>query len=74
MKNDGVFELLPKKEAVHLEKMRIKLLRNLSGIRTMEELPDVVYIIDTKKEEIAAKAKKQTQNKARKQKRILLKQ
>jgi small subunit ribosomal protein S2 len=51
----GLFEHLPKKEASHyMEEMR-KLERLLGGIRTMRALPDVIFIVDLKKEHIAVK-------------------
>jgi small subunit ribosomal protein S2 len=53
MKESGIIELLPKTEAIRLEKRRAKLERNLSGIRYMPGLPDLVYIVDPKKERIA---------------------
>ncbi len=59
MKEDGTMNLLPKREAAALEKERVKLDRNLSGIKEMKELPGVVFIIDPKKERIAiAEARK----------------
>ncbi|MCM8782328.1 MAG: 30S ribosomal protein S2, partial [Candidatus Omnitrophica bacterium] len=42
MKQDGTFEALTKKEAAHLTKEMMKLLRNLEGIRKMDKLPDAV--------------------------------
>jgi len=51
----GLFEHLPKKEATrYLEEMR-KLEKLLGGIRTMRTLPDVIFIVDLKKEHIAVK-------------------
>jgi small subunit ribosomal protein S2 len=47
MKEDGTMNLLPKKEASSLEKERIKLDRNLSGIKDMKELPGVIFVVDT---------------------------
>jgi len=52
-KTDGTYERLPKKEVAGLEKDRIKLEKNLSGIREMSVLPGAVYIVDTKIEKIA---------------------
>ncbi|MFQ5701249.1 MAG: 30S ribosomal protein S2 [Acidobacteriota bacterium] len=46
-------EMLTKKELGKLEKERIKLERALSGIKLMGGLPDAVFIIDPKKEQIA---------------------
>ena len=53
MEADGTFEVLPKKEVVHLNKEREKLERNLGGIKEMKHVPDVIFIIDLKKEHIA---------------------
>jgi small subunit ribosomal protein S2 len=53
MATDGGFDELSKKEVSRLEKERKRLEKNLRGIQTMERLPDAVYIIDSKREEIA---------------------
>jgi len=53
MATDGRYELLPKKEVTRLERERIALEKNLSGIKTMPRLPDAIFIIDSKNEEIA---------------------
>jgi len=53
MEQDGTFYLLPKKEVLHLEKERQKLEKVLSGIKEMENLPGILYVIDTHKEKIA---------------------
>ncbi len=53
MKDDGTYELLPKKEVVGLEKERMKLEKNLGGIKDMTKLPGAVFIVDSKKERIA---------------------
>lgn len=53
MKEDGTFALLTKKEASALEKERIKLDKNLSGIKDMKDVPGIIFIIDPKKEKIA---------------------
>ncbi len=59
MKQDGTYELLPKKEVSALEKEREKLEKNLSGIKEMNTLPGAIFIVDPKKERIAiAEAKK----------------
>ncbi len=49
----GELDGLSKKEAQSLRKMALKLNRNLCGIADMEQLPAVVFIVDTKKEAIA---------------------
>jgi small subunit ribosomal protein S2 len=55
MAETGELDFYPKKERMKLEKELEKLNRNLGGIRNMKKLPDAVFIIDTKKEEIAVK-------------------
>lgn len=53
MRASGEFELMPKKEALLHSRELAKLERNLGGIRNLERLPDAVFILDTKKEDIA---------------------
>ena len=53
MQEDGTFEVLPKKEVILLKKEMEKLERNLGGIKDMEELPGVIFLVDPKKERIA---------------------
>ena len=53
MEKDGVFELLPKKEVVHIKKEYNKLNKLLCGIRDMYKLPQAMFIVDPSKEEIA---------------------
>src|SRR5258705_2155358 len=53
MQTDGRYEKLTKNERIKLERERDGLTKNLSGIKSMSRLPDVVFIIDVKKEEIA---------------------
>ena len=53
MQTDGRYEKLTKKERIKLDRERESLNKNLSGIKSMSRLPDVVFIIDVKKEEIA---------------------
>lgn len=55
MEIDGTFESLTKKEVASLQKERAKLEKNLGGIKEMKELPGILFIIDTKKEDIAIK-------------------
>ncbi|MCE7959407.1 MAG: 30S ribosomal protein S2, partial [Acidobacteria bacterium ACB2] len=50
---EGSDAILTKKERIRLERERTKLAKNLSGITEMEELPDVLFVIDPKKEAIA---------------------
>ncbi|NLW07443.1 MAG: 30S ribosomal protein S2 [Clostridia bacterium] len=53
MEEDGTFDLLPKKEVARLRGEREKLQRFLGGIKEMKDLPDVLFIIDPRKERIA---------------------
>ena len=53
MEQDGTFDVLPKKEVILLKKEMEKLERNLGGIKDMEELPGVIFLVDPKKERIA---------------------
>ncbi len=53
MEEDGLFEVLPNKEVIELEREHEKLQRNLGGIRHMDGLPDIVFITDCRKESIA---------------------
>jgi small subunit ribosomal protein S2 len=53
MATDGRYDTLSKKEIARNEKERRKLQKNLEGIRGMARLPDAVFIVDTKKEQIA---------------------
>ena len=59
MKIDGTFDALTKKEVSLLEKEREKLEKTIGGIKDMDKLPGAIFIIDSKKEEIAiSEAKK----------------
>ena len=53
MQEDGTFEVLPKKEVIVLKKEMEKLEKNLGGIKEMEELPGVLFVVDPKKERTA---------------------
>lgn len=53
MSKDGTFDVLPKKEVAVLTKQREKLERFLGGIEDMQRIPDVMYIVDPHKEQIA---------------------
>ncbi len=50
MQADGTFDQLPKKEVTAKQKQIFNLEKNYSGIKTMEKLPDAVFIVDPKKE------------------------
>ena len=59
MEDEGLFEVLPKKEVIRLLHEKDKLLKFLGGIRDMQELPGAVFIVDPRKEKIAvAEARK----------------
>lgn len=53
MSKEGVWENLTKKEVSNLTKERQKLLLDLGGIRDMDDLPQAVFVIDPKRENIA---------------------
>lgn len=53
MQKDGSINRFPKHEILQIEKERVKLERNVGGIKDMRKLPDVLFIIDPRKEEIA---------------------
>jgi small subunit ribosomal protein S2 len=53
MEEDGTFEVLPKKEVVQLKKEHERLVKFLGGIRDMSSLPDVMFVVDPRKERIA---------------------
>ncbi|OCS87702.1 30S ribosomal protein S2 [Caryophanon tenue] len=59
MEEDGTFEVLPKKEVIQLKKEHERLVKFLGGIRDMTAIPDVMYVVDPRKERIAvAEARK----------------
>ena len=59
MEEDGTFEVLPKKEVVQLKKEHERLVKFLGGIRDMKAIPDVMFVVDPRKERIAvAEARK----------------
>ena len=53
MQEDGTFDVLPKKEVILLKKEMEKLEKNLGGIKEMDKLPGVIFLVDPKKERIA---------------------
>jgi small subunit ribosomal protein S2 len=53
MSTDGRHERLTKKEVAGLEKERGKIEKNLKGIKGMKNVPDAIFVIDTRKESIA---------------------
>ena len=52
MSEDGTFDVLPKKEVIGLRKEWDKLEKNLGGIKDMTRIPDAIFVIDPKKENI----------------------
>ena len=53
MEQDGTFSVLPKKEVTLLKKEMEKLEKNLGGIKEMNEVPGVLFVVDPKKERTA---------------------
>ena len=52
MAEDGTFDVLPKKEVIELKKELTKLQKNIGGIKEMKKVPDLIFIVDPKKEHI----------------------
>lgn len=50
---EGAFEFFTKKEQLQLERERVKLNRNLEGIKSMGRLPGALFVVDSRKERIA---------------------
>jgi small subunit ribosomal protein S2 len=57
-REDGTFNLLTKKEVLELEKDHARLFKVLSGIRNLDRLPDILFIVDAKNEEIPVREAK----------------
>jgi small subunit ribosomal protein S2 len=55
MKNEEIYNLLPKKEVMELEKERGRLEKSLGGIKNMDRLPGTIFVVDPKKEKIAVR-------------------
>jgi small subunit ribosomal protein S2 len=55
MQEDGSIDRFPKKEILLMEKERIKLDRNIGGIKNMRSMPAAVFVVDPNKERIAVK-------------------
>lgn len=55
MEEDGTFDVLPKKEVIGLRKEMEKLNTNLGGIKNMDKLPSLIFLVDSKKEYICTK-------------------
>jgi small subunit ribosomal protein S2 len=58
MVSTGSMEALPKKEGLRLSRQYEKLARNLGGLKNVDKAPDVIFVLDTKKEEIAVREAK----------------
>ncbi len=55
MRDAGEFDRLPKKEALKLNRLIEKLQYRVGGLRNMRELPNLVFIVDVRREELAVK-------------------
>lgn len=53
MAADGTYDKISKKEILSIERMKEKLMRNLGGIRDMNHVPSIMFVVDVKKEAIA---------------------
>lgn len=54
----GYLNTLPKKQASHLRREKLKLEKNLLGIKDMERLPGLLFVVDVRKEAIAVREAK----------------
>ena len=52
MEEDGTFDVLPKKEVVNIKKEMDKLQKNLGGIKEMKKIPEMIFVVDPRKESI----------------------
>jgi small subunit ribosomal protein S2 len=55
MREDGRFEMLTKKERLKFDREHASLMKNLAGIKDMGGHPDMLFVIDVRKEDIAIK-------------------
>jgi ribosomal protein S2 len=55
MREDGRYEMLTKKERLKLDREHAGLMKNLAGIKDMGGAPDMLFVIDVRKEDIAVK-------------------
>lgn len=55
MSENGTFDVLPKKEVLLLQKEQERLEKYLGGIKDMKRIPDVLFVVDPRKERIAVK-------------------
>ncbi len=58
MEEDGTFDLLPKKEVIKLRHEAERLEKFLGGIKNMENVPGVLFVVDPRKEKIAVQEAK----------------
>ena len=55
MSTDGTYEKISKKEILNIDREKEKMKKVLDGIEDMKRLPGLIFIVDTKKEQIAVK-------------------
>ncbi|MDR7856239.1 30S ribosomal protein S2 [Tissierella sp.] len=55
MEEDGIFDVLPKKEVIKLKHEAERLEKFLGGIKNMNRIPDALFVVDPRKERIAVK-------------------
>lgn len=53
MEEEGIFDVLPKKEVIQLNHERERLEKFLGGIKDMDRIPDALFVVDPRKERIA---------------------
>ncbi len=53
MEEEGIFDVLPKKEVIELNRERERLEKFLGGIKEMDKTPDALFVVDPRKERIA---------------------
>ena len=53
MEEEGIFDVLPKKEVIQLNHERERLEKFLGGIKNMDRVPDAIFVVDPRKERIA---------------------
>ncbi|NBI07887.1 30S ribosomal protein S2 [Senegalia massiliensis] len=58
MEEEGTYDLLPKKEVIQLKHEEERLEKFLGGIKDMKKLPDVLFVVDPRKEKIAVREAK----------------
>ncbi|MHC4139772.1 MAG: 30S ribosomal protein S2 [Planctomycetota bacterium] len=57
--DEGAFEFFTKKERLRIDRERLKLVRNVEGIKNMSRLPAALFVVDAQREKIAvAEARK----------------